>query len=153
MKIIETHPDAPDARQLIDELSQELESITGSSGKNSFDQNDVCVLHSLFVVAYDENDKAIGCGAIRPISDNIAEVKRMFTKIKAKGVGTEILNYLEMKAQTLGYSVIWLETRLINSRAVSFYEKKGYHRISSYGKYVNNPEAVCFEKNINSHPL
>ena len=52
MKIIEMHPNSPDALILMNELSQELESITGSSGKNSFDQNDVCVPRALFVVAY-----------------------------------------------------------------------------------------------------
>ena len=72
----------------------------------------------------------------------------MFAKTKAIGVGSEILHHLENQAQKLGYSAIWLETRLINKRAISFYEKKGYHRISNYGKYVNKPEAVCFEKNI-----
>jgi len=148
MKIIETHPNAPDALLLMDELSEDLESITGNSGKNSFNLNDVCVPRSLFVVAYNENGEAIGCGAIRPINEDIAEVKRMFARTKAMGVGTEILRYLEIQAQKLGYSVLWLETRLINKRAVSFYEKRGYHRIPNYGKYVNNLEAVCFEKNI-----
>jgi len=132
----------------MDELSKNLELITGDSGKNSFNPNDVCVPRSLFVVAYNEYGEAIGCGAIRPINQDVAEVKRMFAKTKAIGVGSEILHHLENQAQKLGYSAIWLETRLINKRAVSFYEKKGYHRISNYGKYVNKPEAVCFEKNI-----
>ncbi len=148
MKISEIHPGAPDALLLIDELSEDLESITGNSGRNSFDLNDVLVPRSLFVIAYNEDGEALGCGAIRPINENTAEIKRMFAKTKAIGIGTEILHYLEMKAQKLGYCVLWLETRLINKRAVSFYESRGYHRIPNYGKYKNNPEAVCFEKNI-----
>lgn len=152
MNIIETHPNTPDAQLLIDELSKNLESITGNSGRNSFSPNDVCVPRSLFVVAYDENEEAVGCGALRPINENIAEVKRMFAKTKLIGTGTEILRFLEIKAQELGYSTLWLETRLINTRAILFYEKRGYHRIPNYGKYVDNSEAVCFEKNINQYP-
>lgn len=148
MRIIETQPNTQDAINLMEELSKNLEFITGDSGKNSFNSNDVCVPRSLFVVAYNENGEAIGCGAIRPINEYVAEVKRMFAKTKAIGVGSEILQHLENQAQKLGYSVLWVETRLINKRAVSFYEEKGYHRISNYGKYVNKPEAVCFEKNI-----
>jgi len=148
MRIIETQPNSQDASDLMEKLSKNLELITGDSGKNSFNPNDVCVPRSLFVVAYNEYGEAIGCGAIRPINQDVAEVKRMFAKTKAIGVGSEILHHLENQAQKLGYSAIWLETRLINKRAVSFYEKKGYHRISNYGKYVNKPEAVCFEKNI-----
>lgn len=148
MEIIETYADTPDALLMMDELSRSLESITGSSGKNSFNPADVCVPRSLFLVAYDDEGEAVGCGAIRPMDESIAEVKRMYAKTKAIGVGTEILNYLEVQAQKMGYSVLWLETRLINKRAVSFYEKRGYHRIPNYGKYINNSEAVCFEKSI-----
>jgi ribosomal protein S18 acetylase RimI-like enzyme len=148
MKIIETNSNTQDAIDLMEELSKSLELITGDSGKNSFNPDDVCVPRSLFVIAYDDNGEAVGCGAIRPMDEKIAEVKRMYAKNKAKGVGTEILHYLESQAQKLGYSVFRLETRLINERAVAFYEKRGYKRISNYGKYVNNPKAVCFEKNI-----
>lgn len=148
MKIIEKNPNTSDAILLMDELSENLEAITGNSGRSSFNPNDVCVPRSLFAIAYNEEGEAIGCGAIRPINENIAEVKRMYSKSKAMGVGTEIICYLETQAQKLGYSVLWLETRLINERAVSFYENRGYHRILNYGKYVNNPDAVCFEKRI-----
>lgn len=148
MKIIEKSPNTHEAILLMNELSGILESITGDSGKNSFNPNDVCTSKGVFVIAYNEKEEAIGCGAIRPINEKIAEVKRMYAKTKAKGVGTKILYYLENKAQEMGYSVLRLETRLVNERAVSFYEGRGYHVISNYGKYENRPEAVCFEKSI-----
>lgn len=148
MNIVEKKPNEPDAMILIDELSKSLEDITGSSGKDSFNVNDVCVPRSLFAVAYNENGDAVGCGGIRPINENIAEVKRMFAKIKANGIGTEILSYLEMQAQKLGYSALWVETRLINEQAVSFYKKMGYGQIQNYGKYVGNVNAICFEKKL-----
>lgn len=148
MKIIERNPNEPDSLLLIDELSKTLQSITGSSGKNSFNSEDVCVPRSLFVVAYNENDEPVGCGGIRPINQNVAEVKRMFAKEKTKGIGTEILLYLEIHAKKLGYSTLCLETRLINEQAVSFYRKRGYYKILNYGKYINNPKAICFEKKL-----
>ncbi|MDP4091503.1 MAG: GNAT family N-acetyltransferase [Bacillota bacterium] len=148
MRIIEVRPDSQDAVNLMEELSESLESLTGSSGKGSFNPEDVCVPRSLFVAAYDDDGKAIGCGAIRPINDDIAEVKRMYARDKGIGIGSEILNYLEKQAQKLGYSALRLETRLINKRAVSFYEKSGFYRIPNYGRYVDRPEAVCFEKKI-----
>ncbi|WP_160687211.1 GNAT family N-acetyltransferase [Clostridium sp. C2-6-12] len=140
MRIIEKDPNESDAILLMGELSQTLETITGASGKNSFNSEDVCVPRSLFVIAYDEKDE--------PIDENIAEVKRMFAKVKTSGVGTQILSYLEMQAKKLGYSAIWLETRLINEKAVSFYKKSGYSKIPNYGKYVDQPNAICFEKKL-----
>lgn len=148
IKIIEEHPDTYNAIRLMDELSRDLKAITGSSGRNSFSPDDVCVPRSVFAMAYDETGEAIGCGAFRPIDGDVAEVKRMYARTKAAGVGTEILCYLETRAKQLGYSVLRLETRLVNKRAAAFYEKRGYHRIPNYGKYADRPEAVCFEKSI-----
>lgn len=146
MKIIAKSPYSEDALNLMEELSQSLEVITGDSGKASFNSEDVCVPRSLFVIAYDEDGKALGCGGMRPMDENTVEIKRMFAKEKSKGIGSKILVYLETEAKKMGYSSIKIETRLINRKAVSFYENRGYYRISNYGKYVNNPKAVCFEK-------
>ncbi|MCR8843054.1 GNAT family N-acetyltransferase [Paenibacillus sp. SC116] len=79
----------------MDLLSDTLQSITGDSGKNSFDLADVCVPRSIFVIARNQDGEPIGCGAIRPIDNNTAELKRMFAKLKSHGVGSAILNYLE----------------------------------------------------------
>ena len=141
-------PTTPDATFLMNELSDALELITGSSGRNSFSLDDVCGSRALFVIARRQDGEAVGCGALRPIGTNIAEVKRMYAKNKAKGIGSQILSYLEKQAEKLGYSALWLETRLINQQAVSFYEKNGYYRIPNFGKYIDKPEAVCFEKRL-----
>lgn len=141
-------PNTQDAKMLMNLLSDTLESITGDSGRNSFDVSDVCVPRSLFVIARNRDGNPIGCGAIRPIDLHTAELKRMYAKSKYIGVGTAILSYLEKQAQSLGYSAIWLETRFVNNEAVSFYEKKGYHRIAKYGKYIDREECVCLGKSL-----
>lgn len=148
MKIVEKDPNSQDAFEMIEELSETLMKITGNSGKGSFNTQDISDARAVFAVAYSDEGEPIGCGAIRPIDENTAEVKRMYAKSKAKGVGTAILTYLERQAQRLGYSKLCLETRLINKRAVAFYERRGYHRIANYGKYAGRAEAVCFEKEI-----
>jgi len=138
-------PYTTDAINLMDELSKCLENITGDSGKNSFSIEDVCCDQSMFVIARNQNGEAIGCGAFRPIDIKTAEVKRMYSKIKALGVGTKILSFLECGAYNMVYTSIRIETRVVNKQAVSFYEHSGYHRIPNYGKYINNEKAVCFE--------
>ena len=77
-----------------------------------------------------------------------AEVKRMYASVNGAGVGSAVLSYLESEAQKLGYTVLILETRAVNCRAVSFYLDRGYKRIANFGKYAGRPEAVCFEKRI-----
>jgi GNAT superfamily N-acetyltransferase len=136
------------ALQLLDHLSDSLAGITGDSGRSSFDPSDVEGAGASFVLAYDPQGNALGCGAYRPLSNGVAELKRIFAIPASKGVGWAILDYLETSAEADGYRELWLETRLVNSRAVQFYERNGYRRIPNFGKYVGRPEAVCFAKTL-----
>jgi len=144
------NPNSPDSIALMEELSETLAAITGDSGKSSFDPNDVLSVKARFVVARDQQGIAIGCGAFRPLQDDVAEVKRMFARRGTSGIGSAILSFLETEAKNLGYAILRLETRLVNERAVSFYEKHEYIRIPNFGKYVGNAHAVCFEKKLTS---
>jgi GNAT superfamily N-acetyltransferase len=139
-------PGASESVLLMEELSTVLEEITGSSGKASFDADDVRGPMACFVVARDDAGVAQGCGALRPLQPGVAEIKRMYARRGSVGVGSTVLAYLEAQASVFGYQAIWLETRLVNRRAVDFYTARGYARMPNYGKYIGNPLAVCFEK-------
>lgn len=141
-------PFSPDAISLMNELSECLQAITGDSGKNSFDSNDVCNVKAMFVIARNQSGKAVGCGAFRPMDETTAEVKRIYAKDKGMGIGRVILSFLEHRAYDFGYKSLRLETRLVNTKAVSFYERNGYRRISNYGKYIGRTNSICFEKNL-----
>ena len=146
--ISKADPESLAAAKLMDELSDTLWAITGDSGKSSFDPADIGQPRDFFVIAYNSQQEALGCGAIRPMEGNSAEIKRMYARYKGAGIGSAVLSYLEVQAKELGYVSLKLETRLINHNAVSFYESMGYKRIGNYGKYAGNSEAVCFEKII-----
>ncbi len=146
--ISKADPESLAAAELMDELSDTLQAITGDSGRSSFDTADIKHPRGLFVIAYNNQQEALGCGAIRQAEGNSAEIKRMYARYKGAGIGSAILSYLEKQAKELGYVSLKLETRLINHNAVCFYESMGYKRIGNYGKYAGNGEAVCFEKII-----
>jgi ribosomal protein S18 acetylase RimI-like enzyme len=148
IKVVSEDPSTPDAVVMLDELSDVLSVITGSSGKSSFDVNDVRVANARFVVARDQSGKAVGCGAFRPLESGIAEIKRMYSRRSMLGVGSAILSFLELEALKLGFAALRLETRVVNEKAVTFYERRGYSRIPNFGKYVGKEEAVCFEKRL-----
>ena len=141
-------PYCGDAVMLMQELSRQLRAMTGDSGNASFDAGDVCDERAVFAIARDQDGNGVGCGAIRPISKTTAEVKRMYTREKGRGIGRLLLAFLEECAYNMGYHSLCLETRLVNQGAVAFYEKNGYGRIPNYGKYINRPECVCFEKRL-----
>ena len=139
-------PATDDAGGLLAALSRTLASITGDSGEASFDAEDVRGPLARFVVARTQDGVAVGCGAFRPLQRGVAELKRMYATPGTQGVGRAILAHLEVQATALGYEHLWLETRQVNTRAIAFYERHGYHRIANFGKYVGNAEAVCLGK-------
>lgn len=138
-----------DAYELVGELSDELYRMTGSNGRGSFDNSDMDNPRSLFVIAREDDGLAVGCGAFREVSGEIAELKRMYARRKSYGIGSTILAYLEDRAKDFGYNKVVLETRKCNTKAVSFYTRNGYQVINNYGKYIDRPEAICFEKILN----
>ena len=144
-------PGCADALALIDALSNTLTALTGASGRASFDPADVRGARACFAIARGPGG-ALGCGALRPLEaegqGDVGEIKRMFARPGTAGVGSAVLRFLEAEAARLGYTTLRLETRLVNARAVAFYERRGYVRIANYGRYVGKPEAACFEKRL-----
>lgn len=143
--IIQTHPDHEKVVSILDELSNNLFLRFGSDGRNSFNDWEANNSKYVFVIAEIENE-IVGCGAIRPISETVGEVKRMYSKYPGKKIGQTILTHLETKAKELNYDQLVLETRVKNEEAKRFYTKSNYNIIPNYGKYVDRPEAICFGK-------
>ncbi|WP_456315014.1 GNAT family N-acetyltransferase [Pseudomonas shirazensis] len=141
-----TNPDEKVAA-IIDELSANLYLRFGSDGKNSFTDWQYENSKFVFVVA-EINNEIVGCGAIRPIDENVGEVKRMYSKVPGKKIGQTILAFLEDKAKALGFTDLVLETRLKNQEAIQFYQKQEYKVIPNYGKYKDRPEAICLGKSL-----
>lgn len=139
-------PFSSESQLLIELLSTELAAITGDNGKSNFTVEAMSDDKALWVLAKNSQGKAIGCGAIRPLTQNIAELKRMFSDRSVSGVGGALLTFLEKSAKEMGYIELRLETRQVNYRAVNFYKKNGYMRIENYGPYIGRTEAVCFSK-------
>ena len=138
-------PDCIEARALIAELDAALAAICGDSGATSFDADDVRGPRAVFLLARDAGGQAVGCGALRPVDAEVAEVKRMYAR-PGSGAGVQLLGELERRALAFGYRAIWLETRRVNGRAVAFYERNGYRVIPNYGRYVGREDAVCLGK-------
>lgn len=99
------------------------------------------------IIAYD-NNKAVGCGAIKEFSPEAVEIKRMFTLPESRGLGiaSGILRELENWAKELKYGKCILETGLKQTEAIQLYQKSGYGLIPNYGQYKGIENSRCFEK-------
>ncbi len=150
IKLLRTDTTNLDFIELLIALDADLKIRDGEehSFYNQFNKLD-SIKH--VIVAYDDNEISIGCGAIKEYKDDIAEVKRMFVSPngRRKGIASKILIELEQWAKELSYTKCILETGVNQSEAIALYHKNGYHTITNYGQYENALNSICFEKTLN----
>lgn len=149
IKIIRTDSSNQDFIELVKELDAHLAIIDGDEHLFYSQFNKIHTLN--FVIIVYENEKAIGCGAIKEYDLKTMEIKRMFTSpdFRGKGIATRILSELELWATELSYTKCILETGVRQLEAIGLYKKCGYKRIPNYGQYAGIANSVCFEKKIN----
>lgn len=137
-----------EALLLQDELSEVLQSLSGDSGRASFDA-EAPDQRAVLYVAKNGAGQLLGCAALRPLGEpnsTTAELKRMFARPGSTGVGAALLAHAEAEALRLGYRAVVLSTRVINTRAVTFYRKHGYAPVAPWGKYMGAAQSVCLGK-------
>lgn len=144
---VRVDPACAEARVLLAELDAALAAITGDSGASSFDPAGARGPDAVFLLARGADGQALGCGALRPLDDGVAELKRMYAR-PGSGAGSILLAALEEQAALLGYRAIRLSTRRVNARAVDFYLRHGYAPVAAYGSYVGRAVSVCLGKSL-----
>jgi GNAT superfamily N-acetyltransferase len=134
---------------LLDELWRELDELYGNDAATTWHVERMQDERAVFVLARLDNEP-VGCGAIRPLTETIAEVKRVFVQPHARrhGVARRIVETLEQLARARGFSEIWLETGLPQTAALQLYESLGYTRIADFGEYKDEPLSVCYGKRL-----
>jgi len=99
----------------------------------------------VFVVA-ELDGQAVGCGGLRQLSADTAELKRLFVHHSGRrqGVAREILRYLERAAVEAGYQKLCLETGTEQPEAIALYESAGYHQIDRFGEHGHDRRSRYF---------
>jgi putative acetyltransferase len=141
---------SPDAVGLITALNAELMAKFPEPGATHFSLSaeQVADGDGAFLIAY-VDDEAVGCGAIRRLDSERAEIKRMFVspRFRGHGLGRAIVAALEDEARRLGVARVVLETGTRLPVAMALYESAGYTRIPLFGEYTGSPEtSVCYGK-------
>lgn len=146
IKIIRTNSDNQDFIGLVKYLDADLAERDGID--NSFYAQFNKIDKIKYVVVAYENDKPMGCGAIKEYAPNTMEIKRMYTSpdSRGKGIATKVLTELERWATELSYEKCILETGKRQPEAIGLYQKNGYKLIPNYGQYAEIENSLCFEK-------
>lgn len=138
-----------DLHQLIYKLDCYFKVRYPEDGIFGLDFNDPKVKEVNFAVAY-FNDTPAGCGGIRPLDRQSAELKRFFvdSEYRNKGIASHILEHLEFMAKSKGFTSIKLETGPEQPESISFYRKHGYMDIKLFGEYTDSKYSICMEKKL-----
>ena len=100
----------------------------------------------IFLVAVD-GKTVIGTGAIRPIDDETAELRRMWLlpEYHGQGIGYRLIQALLDFVRAAGYRRVRLSTSAVQVQAISFYERQGFYPIL---RYRDTDDEVFMELNL-----
>lgn len=101
------------------------------------------------LIARGGDGAALGCIALRPLSESACEVKRLFVRPQARGtgVGKALVAAIIDAAAGIGYREIKLDTLDHMQGAVRLYRSFGFAPIPSYGTHPYEG-LVCFGKTL-----
>ena len=140
----------PDAAQLILELNAAILDVK-EEGSHFFGltSQDVAPGTGAFLVLRLDGEP-VGCGAVRKLNDDEAELKRMFVRPEARGrkLGAVLIDVLEAEARLLGVDRLLLETATYLESAVAAYTRAGFTPIPPYGEYVGAADSYCMGKTL-----
>lgn len=87
--------------------------------------------------------QVVGCIALRPLSQERGEIKRLYVKpaFRGQGLADRLLDALEHGALQLGYRTLYLDTKDDLEAAIRFYQRRGYREVE---RYNDNPQATRF---------
>jgi putative acetyltransferase len=140
---------SPAAQRLIAALNAELAALYPEPGATHFtlEPEQVAAGRGAFLVGY-LRDEPVACGALRCLSRDVAEIKRMFVVPRARGQGVSrlILSALESAARGLGVRQLVLETGSRQPAALALYQRAGFAPIERFGEYVESDLSLCLAK-------
>jgi GNAT superfamily N-acetyltransferase len=140
-----------DAQALIAALNAELTEQYPNPADRFFglSEQEVAGGKGAFVVAR-HGGRPVGCGAVRSLTAEIAELKRMYVapEARGRGLGARLVAALEEEARRLGVRRLVLETGDRQLAAIALYTRAGFARIPAFGAYIGAPRSLCFGKTL-----
>jgi putative acetyltransferase len=140
------------SRALIASLNDELLDAYAEPGATHFrlDPEEVTAGRGAFLIVYREG-APVGCGALRLLDADTAELKRMYvaSTVRGTGLGRRLVAALEAEARALGARRLVLETGVRSTAALALYRATGFQPIPLYGEYcLSQATSVCLGKEL-----
>ena len=135
----------PEIAQLLQEHLDHMYSVSPAASVHALDIEALRHPDITFWSAW-EGDQLCGCGAIKKINAEYAELKSMRTAkaYQRRGVALQILNTVIIEAKSRGYQKLYLETgaQAAFIPARTMYLNRGFTRCEPFEGYIHDENSV-----------
>jgi putative acetyltransferase len=142
-------PRQADVRRIFAESSAYLQALYPSESNHVVDVDALAGPDAVFLAAR-RNGELLGSIAFRIVAPGHAEIKRMFVRSEARGIGLgrRLLVALEDAARQKHVSRISLETGISQPEAIGLYRASGYQDCPPFGTYAPDPLSLFMTKRL-----
>ena len=98
------------------------------------------------VILAHRSDNLVGCGFLRRIRPDAAEIKRLFVVPEARGVGLggRLVSCIIRRADEMDFRELYLDTAHFMRDASRLYQRFGFQMIDRYPENANPPDYAPF---------
>lgn len=151
VKIVVDDLSGPEIAEFLNEHVEEMRSITPLESKHALDLDGLRRPEITFWSVLD-GDTLVGCGAIKRLDAEHAELKSMRTASarKRSGVASALLEHILAEARRMGFTRLSLETGAAEffQPARSLYAKFGFDYCEPFADYRLDPHSVFMTRTL-----
>ncbi len=152
MRIEVETPLQDDIRELVSDLNAYMIPLTPVEFQFQLTVEQMAEPNLTLLVARNDNNVAVGMGAIMAHDEDLGEIKRMYTRTDIRGsrVGSQILVQLENLAKDLKLKTLKLETGEAPGfePAWRLYERNGFEKCGAFLDYPDSGFSRFYHKKI-----
>jgi len=141
----------PEIAAFLQEHVDEMRSITPLESKHALDLDGLRQPEITFWSVLD-GDSVVGCGAIKRLDPDHAELKSMRTTRarKRSGIASHLLEYIIDEARRMGFTRLSLETGSAEffRPARTLYQKFGFELCDPFADYRLDPHSVFMTRTL-----
>lgn len=141
-------------KEIFNLLNEHLQDMYSVSPPESVHALDIKALQSPNITFWSVwiDEKLAGCGAIKELSNNEAEIKSMRTshEFRRKGVAAKMLSHILAEAELRNYDTLYLETGSVEYfyPAIELYRRFGFEVCDPFANYMLDPYSVFMKKSL-----